>query len=184
MHLPNLEARKRRPDPRLTRRDTLGYIVGDLDDGAAFVERALVLNSNLAAAWGASGWMKVCFGEPDTAIKHVAPAMRLSPLDPRLFVWQFNTALAHLCAGRFDAAAIWGERALRDQPNYPAAMRTAAASHALAGRLTEAQKLVERLRQLDPLLHISNLGDIMPPFCRAEDRAKYMEGLRTTGLPE
>jgi hypothetical protein len=25
---------------------TLGYVVGDLDDGAAFVDRALVLNSN------------------------------------------------------------------------------------------------------------------------------------------
>ena len=63
----------------------LGYVVGDLDDGAAFVDRALVLNSNLAAAWGASGWMKICFGEPDTAIEHAARAMRLSPLDPRLF---------------------------------------------------------------------------------------------------
>jgi TolB-like protein/class 3 adenylate cyclase/Tfp pilus assembly protein PilF len=163
---------------------TLGYVVGDLEDGAAFVERALVLNSNLAAAWGASGWMKVCFGEPDTAIKHAALAMRLSPLDPRLFVWQFNTALAHLCAGRYDDAAIWGERALRDQPIYPAAMRITAASHALARRLAEAQKLVERLRQIDPPLRISNLGDVMPPFRRPEDRAKYVEGLRIAGLPE
>ena len=91
---------------------TLGYVVGDLDDGAAFVDRALVLNSNLAAAWGLSGWMKICFGEPDTAIKHAALAMRLSPLDPRLFVWQFYTALAHLCAGRYDDAALWAERSV------------------------------------------------------------------------
>jgi hypothetical protein len=63
-------------------------------------------------------------------------------------------------------------------------MRIAAASHALAGRLAEAQRLVERLRQLDPLLRISNLGDIMPPFRRPEDRAKYVEGLRMAGLPE
>jgi tetratricopeptide (TPR) repeat protein len=163
---------------------TLGYVVGDLDDGAAFIERALILNSNLAAAWGASGWMKVCFGEPDTAVKHVALAMRLSPLDPRLFVWQFNTALAHLCAGRYDDATIWAEKALRDQPTYPSAMRIAAASHALAGRIAEAQKLVERLRQLDPLLRISKFGDIMPPYRRPEDRARYLEGLRRAGLPE
>ena len=163
---------------------TLGYVVGDLDDGAAFVERALVLNSNLAAAWGASGWMKVCFGEPDTAIKQVALAMRLSPLDPRLYIWQFNTALAHLSAGRYDDATIWAEKALRDQPNYPSAMRIAAASHALAGRIAEAQKLVERLRQLDPLLRISKFGDIMPPYRRPEDRARYLEGLRMAGLPE
>jgi TolB-like protein len=163
---------------------TLGYVVGDLDDGAAFVDRALVLNSNLAAAWGASSWMKICFGEPDTGIKHAALAMRLSPLDPRHFVWQFYTALAHLCAGRSDDAALWGERALRGQPNYGAAMRITAASHALAGHLVEAQKLAARLRQHDPQLRISNLDDVMAPFRRAEDRAKFEQGLRIAGLPE
>jgi len=163
---------------------TLGYVVGDLDDGAAFVDRALVLNSNLAAAWGASSWVKICFGEPEIAIKHAALAMRLSPLDPRLFVWRFYTALAELCAGRYDDAALWGERALRDQPNYGAAMRIAAASHALAGHLVEAQKLTARLSQLDAQLRISNLGDVMPPFRRMEDRATYVEGLRKAGLPE
>jgi len=163
---------------------TLGYVVGDLDDGAAFIERALVLNANLATAWGASGWMKVCLGDPDIAVEHAALAMRLSPLDLRLFVWQFTTALAHLCAGRYDDAVIWGERALREQPLYPAAMRITAASHALARRLAEAQKLVERLRQIDPLLRMSNLGDSMPPFRRPEDRARYIEGIRLAGLPE
>jgi hypothetical protein len=38
---------------------------------------------------------------------------------------RFNTALAHLGAGRYDDAVIWMERALRDQPNYPSAMRIA-----------------------------------------------------------
>jgi TolB-like protein/DNA-binding SARP family transcriptional activator len=162
----------------------LGYVVGDLDDGAAFVDRALVLNSNMAAAWGTSSWIKICFGEPDTGIKHAALAMRLSPLDPRLFVWQFYTALAHLCAGRYDDGALWGERALRGQPNYGAAMRAAAASHALAGHLAEAQKFAVRLRQFNPQFRISNLGDVMTPFRRPEDRAKYVEGLRIAGLPE
>jgi tetratricopeptide (TPR) repeat protein len=90
----------------------LAYVVGDLDDGAAFVDRALTLNSNLATGWGASGLMKICFGEPDIAITHAELAMRLSPLDPRLFVWQFFTSLAHFCAGRFDEAASWAARAL------------------------------------------------------------------------
>jgi TolB-like protein len=163
---------------------SLGYVVGDLDDGAAFVERALVLNSNLAAAWGASSWMKICFGEPDAATKHAALAMRLSPLDPRLFVWQHYTALAHLCASRYDDAALWAERAMRGQPNFASAIRIAAASYALAGRPAEAQKLVGRLRQLDPQLCLSNLGDVMPPFRRPEDRTKYVEGLRIAGLPD
>src|SRR5262249_52889747 len=34
----------------------LAYVVGDLDDGAAFIDRALVLNPNLASTWYFSGW--------------------------------------------------------------------------------------------------------------------------------
>jgi TolB-like protein/Tfp pilus assembly protein PilF len=162
----------------------LAYVVGDLDDGAAFVDRALVLNSNLAAAWASSGWTKICFGTPDMAIDHEARAMRLSPLDPRLFVWQFCTALAHYCAGRYHEAISWAESSLRNQPNYASSMRILAASLALEGRLAEAQKATARLRMAYPAFHASELGDVMPPFRRPEDRAKYVEGLRLAGLPE
>ena len=162
----------------------LGYVVGDLDDGSAFVERALALNPNVAAAWGFSGWMKVCFGEPDTAIKHTALAMRLSPFDPRVFAWESYTAFAHIFAGRYDEAISWAERGLRGNPNMLFPVRVAAISFALAGRLPEARQIIERLRQLDPELRLSNLGDILAPFRRAEDRARFVEGLRRAGLPE
>src|SRR5262249_30750456 len=39
----------------------LAYVVGDLDDGAAFLDRALVINPNLASAY--SGWVKLWLGE-------------------------------------------------------------------------------------------------------------------------
>jgi predicted Zn-dependent protease len=110
--------------------------------------------------------------------------MRLSPLDPRMFAWQYTIALAHLCAARYDEAAAWAERALRDQPNMATALRAVAASHALAGRLAEAQQIMARLRQLDPALRISNLGELLPPFRRAKDRARIVDGLRKAGLPE
>ena len=155
-----------------------------LDNGSAFVERALALNSNLAAAWGFSGWMKVCFGEPDTAIKRAAFAMRLSPVDPRIFAWQYYTALAHLSAGGYDEAVSWAERALRENPNMSSPIRVAAVSHALAGRVAEARQIMERIRQLDPELRLSNLGNVLPPFRRAEDRARFVDGLWRAGLPE
>jgi len=162
----------------------LAYVVGDFDDGAAFVDRALVLNPNLAVAWGSSGWMKICLGQPDQAIENIAHALRLSPVDPRLFVWQAYTGLAHFCAGRYDEAVNWAERSLRDKPNFGTALRVLIASHALAGRLVESQKAMSRLRQCDPELRVSTLGDVMAPFRRPEDRDKYMEGLRLAGLPE
>jgi len=162
----------------------LAYVVGDLDDGAAFVDRALSLNPNWAAAWSYDGWMKMCFGEHDTAIEHAACAMRLSPLDPRLWAWQSNTALAHFYVGRYDEAAAWAEATLREQPNHLAALRAAAASNALAGRPERAQKLMARVCHLDPTLRLSNLADTMAPLRRPEDRDKWVEGLRKAGLPE
>ena len=52
----------------------------------ALIDRALVLNPNLAAAWYASGTVRAFRGgEPDLAIEHLARAMRLSPLDPLMF---------------------------------------------------------------------------------------------------
>jgi hypothetical protein len=41
-----------------------------------------------------------------------------------------------------------------------------------------------RLRQLNPTLRISNLEETMPPLRRAEDREKFVEGIRRAGLPE
>ncbi|MER9682723.1 adenylate cyclase [Mesorhizobium sp. M0184] len=160
----------------------LGYVGGDLDDSAACIDRALALNPNLAAALGVSSWVRACLGEPGKAIEHAALAMRLSPLDPRLFAWQFNTGLAHFCAGHYDDAVAWAGKSLRHQPNYVSAMRVVAAGHALAGRLTEAQQMMARLCEFDPSLRLSNLAEVLPPFYRPDDRSRYIEGLRKAGL--
>jgi TolB-like protein/DNA-binding SARP family transcriptional activator/Tfp pilus assembly protein PilF len=162
----------------------LGYVGGDIEESAACIDHALVLNPNLAVAWGVSSWVKACLGEPDKAVEHAALAMRLSPLDPRLFAWQFNTGLAHFCAGHYDDAVAWAGKSLRHQPNYPSAMRVAAAGHALAGRLAEAQEMIARLCEFDPALRLSNIADVLPPFRRPDDRNRYIEALRKAGLPE
>ncbi|MGC2025627.1 adenylate/guanylate cyclase domain-containing protein, partial [Bradyrhizobium sp.] len=61
---------------------TLAFVVRDLEEGAALIDRALVLNSNLAEAWHFGGWAKLWLGEPEPAIERFARALRLSPLDP------------------------------------------------------------------------------------------------------
>jgi TolB-like protein/class 3 adenylate cyclase/tetratricopeptide (TPR) repeat protein len=161
----------------------LAVVAGDLDTGAALIDRALAINPNLAAAWYESGWVRVYLGEPEVAIKHSAYAMRLSPLDPLLNRIQAAIATAHFFAGRFDEALSWAEKALQEQPTYATALRVSAASYALAGQPIKAQKAVARLRQLDPALRISNLQDRLP-LRRPEDIAKLGEGLRLAGLPE
>ncbi|PBB23415.1 MULTISPECIES: adenylate/guanylate cyclase domain-containing protein [unclassified Mesorhizobium] len=161
----------------------LGYVGGDIEEAAARLDEALALNPNLALAWGYSSWVKTCLGQPDKGIEHAARAMRLSPLDLRIYSWQFCTALAHFCAGHYDDALLWAERALRQQPNYASALRVAAASHALAGRSGQAKETIERHAKVAPALRLVNIADVLPPFRRPEDRKKYVEALKMAGMP-
>jgi hypothetical protein len=122
-------------------------------------------------------------GEPDNAIERLANAMRSSPLDSEMYRMQCGTALAHLCAGRFDEAVSWAEKALRDLPSFLIAVCIIAASHALVGRIGEAQRAMRNLRLLDPALRLSNLKDWLL-FHRPEYLSILSDGLRRAGLPK
>jgi TolB-like protein/tetratricopeptide (TPR) repeat protein len=161
----------------------LAYVVRDLDVGIAYIDRALVLNANLAFAWFWGGYVKLWLGEPDAAIERFALAMRLSPLDPRMPRVQAAIADAHFHAGRYDEASSWAAIAIREVP-YHNGLRIAAASNALAGRLERAQIVMARLRQLDPELRVSNLKSVQGPYRRPEDIARYADALRKAGLPD
>ncbi|HEY3032524.1 MAG TPA: hypothetical protein VGJ68_20435, partial [Bradyrhizobium sp.] len=162
----------------------LAFIVRDLEVGAALIDRALVLNSNLAEAWFQGGWAKIWLGEPQPALEPFARAMRLSPLDPRMVFVRGGTAHAHFLLGRYDEAASWAAMALQDNPDFQPGLRIAAASNAMAGRPEQAQKAVSRLRQLNPALRVSTLKNVVGPYRRAEDLSRLEEGLRRAGLPE
>ncbi|MEH2558537.1 TolB-like protein/class 3 adenylate cyclase [Bradyrhizobium algeriense] len=160
----------------------LAYVANDAEGGAALVDRALVLNPNLAAAWTASGWVRTSLGETDTVIEHMAHAMRLSPLDPLMFSMQAVTAIGHFFAGRYSDAALWAEKAVREQPSL-ITLRVAAASYASAGRSEDAHQAIARALQFDPDMCVSNLKDRLMQF-RPEHFAKYADALRKAGLPE
>jgi tetratricopeptide (TPR) repeat protein len=128
----------------------LAYVAGDPEGGVALINRALTLNPT------------------DLAIEHVARAMRLSPLDPLMFLMQTVTALAHFVAGQYAEAAEWAARANREQPNFLIPIRILVSSNALCGRLDEARNALARACHLDPDFCLSNLKDRVGPL-RAED---------------
>ncbi len=161
----------------------LAHLAGDVDGGIALLDRARLLNPNLAPAWFLGGILRAFRGETDAAIANLTHAVRLSPLDPEMFRMQIGMALAQFFAGHFDAACTWAEKALGNLPNLLAPVALAAASYALSGRMDKAQQAAERLRQLDPSMRVSNLREWLP-IQRPEDLARFAEGLRLAGLPE
>jgi TolB-like protein/class 3 adenylate cyclase/Flp pilus assembly protein TadD len=160
----------------------LAFVVGDVENGSALMDRAIVLNPNLAWAWHFSGWSKVLLGEPEAAIERTAHALRLSPNDPHSFGMQTAMAAAHFTAGRYADALPWAEMAVREKPAYLLPRCVLAASLAFAGRQSDAERAIERARRIDPALRLSNLSFI--PAVRPEDFARWQEGLRLAGLPE
>jgi TolB-like protein/Tfp pilus assembly protein PilF len=161
----------------------LVHVGGSFEEGAAAINRALTLNPNMTNAWHVSGWMNIYLGDPDKAIEHFAHAMRLNPLDPIFHRMQIGTIAAHLLAGRYEQASLFAQAALQQHPNYLPLLRVAAASYALAGKMSEAKRAVARICQLDSRSTLSRAVDFAP-FRRHEDISMYRDALQKAGLPE
>lgn len=159
------------------------FIGGELDVGLALTDQALALNCNLSPAWQSSGWIRVSIGEPNTAIQHLARAIRLSPLDPQMAQLRTATSLAMRFAGRYDEGASWAGRALQEQQDFLPALLGYAVCCAIAGRLAEGRAAMSRALSIDPTLRISKLH-LMSILRRPEDRSMTAEGARKAGMPE
>jgi TolB-like protein/tetratricopeptide (TPR) repeat protein len=161
----------------------LAFIAHEFDDAAAFVDRGLVVNPNLAQTWALSAWLRIWRGEPDLALDHVARAMRLSPLDPSRAGMHGAMAYAYFLKSRYDMASSCAEKAMRDNPASLLAVCVFAASNAYAGRLESAQAGAAKALESSPDLRVSILKDLAP-FRRADHFARFVNGLRKAGLPE
>jgi TolB-like protein len=162
----------------------LGYVVGNLEDGNALIDRALSLNPNLAWAWVFGSWIKIWLGEPEAATERGSRAIRLSPSDPEvLFFMQTATAYSHFLDGHYGDALSWAQAAMRQRPDVVISICAAAASGALAGRPEEAEQAMSRLRQIEPNLRVMDLPALFP-FRRPYDSNRWAEALRKAGLPD
>ena len=160
----------------------LADILGQIEDGDAMIDRALGLNPNLAWAWLNSSWTKSALGEPLLALERIERAQRLSPNDPQKSSFYAAKAYAKVCAGHFVEAYASAEAAIRERPHFLLYLCIAAASAALAGRASDAERMAARILQIDPALRLSNVSTIIP-LRRREDAARWIDALRLAGLP-
>ncbi len=111
----------------------LAWVAGDVEEGAALIDKALAHNPNLAGGWLFSGWTKTWLGKPEIAIDHLQRAMRLSPQDPHMISMQTAAACAQFFVGQYGEAFLLAKMAVREQPDYAFPRCMTAASAALAG---------------------------------------------------
>jgi tetratricopeptide (TPR) repeat protein len=159
------------------------YFFRDLDRALLLIDRALDLDVNLAVAWQRSGWVRGYAGESDGAIESLNKAIRLDPLDPRVFLTQSAMAFAHFIAGRDYEAARWAAMALRVKPNWLPALRMTIASNAMQGQAEQARRALSAYRQIDPDVTITKLCAYYP-FRRHADRQRLIGAMRKAGVPQ
>jgi len=162
---------------------TMAYVAEELEFGAECIAECLALNPNYAFGWTFSGWVQIYLGNPDTALKHLEQARRLSPRDPGIMQLTTGCALAHYFAGRYEETVRLAEQVVRQVPNFLPALRMAAMGHAMLGQQDRASAAAARVLALDPEARVSILVPLLP-LRQPEDRERYRVGLARAGLPE
>jgi tetratricopeptide (TPR) repeat protein len=152
----------------------------ELADG--LLDEAIHLDPNGMSGWLWGGWTKMLLGDHQTAIDYLQRALRLSPLDPRIFFAQAGLGLAYFFLGNYEEGRKCAADALRHHPDYVLALRLAMACNALGGNIETARRLWEQTALLSPSDRVSETRKRAQ--LRDQDIAKLQEAYRLAGMPE
>ncbi|MGQ0384973.1 MAG: winged helix-turn-helix domain-containing tetratricopeptide repeat protein [Gammaproteobacteria bacterium] len=128
------------------------WLVGDLDGGLPWLERATTLSPNYAQGIYARAWTETLSGRALEGRGHVDFAMRLSPLDPLHYGMLGTRAFTHLVLAEDGEAASWAERAARAPGAHVLIAMIAAAAHELAGNPQASAYWTGIVRERSPAL--------------------------------
>ena len=105
--------------------------------------------------WNCRGYVYRIAGLPEEAIRSFERAIRMSPVDPRLYTALTGIGQALIELRRFDEAIVVLKKALRQNPSYLATYRCLASAFAHLGRDAEAHDAAARVFEIDPAFTIS-----------------------------
>jgi TolB-like protein len=157
----------------------LAFFARDYEVGTAAVERALLLAPNSAVVLLLGGWSRLHGGDGPGAVARVERAVRLSPVDPAMFLFANALGFAQLLSGRHAEAAEWARRALGDRPGFLPAHRLLVASLGHLGDRAVSDAALRALLAAAPGYTVSAAA------AQTSLRAPALfDGLRKAGLPE
>ena len=128
---------------------TSAFMVGDSEAEIEMADRAVALNPNSFNTWNCRGQVYRLAGLPEEAIRSFELAVRMSPVDTRLYMTLTGIGMALIELRRFDKAIVVGKEALR-QNLYVATYRCLASAFAHLGRDGTTRRRV-CLRSIPPL---------------------------------
>ena len=165
---------------------------GRFQPAIAEYEKVLALDRNNVDATASLARVKMLLGAPAKAIPLLEQAMRVSPHDPVLALWQYRLGLAHLLLGHMNVAIQWYEKAMSSS-SYPfkaSAYAELGAALSLEGDMPAARAALAEAARLDPkyttIANIRRLSGSVskdPKWLSLREQT-IIKGLRKAGVPE
>jgi adenylate cyclase len=151
---------------------------GRFAEAKTVIEAALQRNPNFAPLYDTLSITHNGRGEYEQAISDLENAVRLSPHDPQLGIWEYHHGLADLGLGHSAEAVDEERRAIDDGFGTYWPHQALAAAYALLGRDSEAKAELAESSRLNP--HVTSIKSL-PPLSNIP---RLIDGLRKAGMPE
>lgn len=145
------------------------------------MEEAVRLNPSYAVAYVNLSNLNNYVGRPDKAFEFITRALRLSPNDPRVFMWMPALASSHYLSGRYEQAVEAGRYGLAIKPDYLHSARYVVAGLGQLGKLDEAEAAIATLRRLDASL-ADTAAFLGRYYVDQKSLEHILEGLRKAGF--
>jgi adenylate cyclase len=147
-----------------------------VDEAVRVADAGLAVNPNDAYLYSARASAEIALGRIDEAKSDLQQAIRLSPRDPFITIFQLQLGDLELGAGHPEAAINEYTKALDAGSRGFWTYADLAAAYALLGKTAEAKPYLEEALRLNPKLTVKWFGE------HAEDIPARSEGLRKAGL--
>jgi adenylate cyclase len=161
----------------------LSFLRHEHEAAMVFFDRALESCPNHAFAWMWSSGTLAYLGRGAEAVARAEQALRLSPLDQAIYLFDTRLALAHYANGDLEAAVQFSLRARHENPNFSANLRFLAAALGALGRREQAEAVVTDLLRLEPGFRLSAYARGLQPFTDPVLRERFLSDLRAAGVP-
>jgi len=155
---------------------------GDLDGAHRANLEAIESDPLDAYAWAQLSGVQTTRGDVQAALVSAAQALRLSPLDPNLYVFESYAAVAHLADGAHAEAVSVAQSSLRRHALHVPSHRVLIGALWLVGRPQDARAAAAQYLTLDPGAR-ALAGSRRSMESRDAWRMAFTDALRHAGLP-
>jgi len=152
-----------------------------LANALAAFEQALALNPNFSLAQGYYALALSYAGRSKDSFEAAQRAIRLSPRDPSLAIYQGVAGYARFTERHYDEAIALAREAIRHRGDLTGAYRVLAVSAGMTGDAMLADTALSELRRTQPDISLHWIATQLP-WANDGDREHYLEGFRRAGL--